>query len=428
MTTNQELSVLIGAAKFKINILGVVPLDADWDAIVNKISSRNEYEHLVIRILCESDNMLFNKAFTSDTDKVEERRNFRDLKFIRDEVSNSKNLLTLLKNSNLLNNTTIEIMHLNIPISAVEIDDKIFINYWLENLNHIYFELLPNDSMYVKIRNYIDSYFDEFIGRKYSSLPNDELLELFDHERTPRGIYPRQSFYDTDYSQLVVWALIFDREGRLLIHRRSENAKDNRSMWDKSVGGHLDIKDLDTAQAIVREVIEELYQDEIKEKTEFHKWVVTDKDIIHLGDWRPDQRGKAPFREILNFKSEWCYFKLRLPDGFQLYSPRTLSDNRTRRLRVIPEVFLFVAGDGLNDKSIQERMFSNSPFKLINLAELKNAMDKSLRSDKVEGFFENDDFPKFTPDLVNIMTGHLRDTLEEFSQFVKRYIKEGKNA
>ena len=31
--------------------------------------------------------------------------------------------------------------------------------------------------------------------------------------------------------------------------------------------------------------------------------------------------------------------------------------------------------------------------------------------------------PKFTPDLTNIMTSTVRDTLEEFSQYIKRYLK-----
>jgi hypothetical protein len=30
--------------------------------------------------------------------------------------------------------------------------------------------------------------------------------------------------------------------------------------------------------------------------------------------------------------------------------------------------------------------------------------------------------PRFTPDLTNIMTSELRDTLEEFSQHIKWYI------
>ena len=38
-----------------------------------------------------------------------------------------------------------------------------------------------------------------------------------------------------------------------------ENAKDNQGMWDKSVGGHVAINDIDTVKAVARELAEELY-------------------------------------------------------------------------------------------------------------------------------------------------------------------------
>jgi len=49
-------------------------------------------------------------------------------------------------------------------------------------------------------------------------------------------------------------------------------------------------------------------------------------------------------------------------------------------------------------------------------------MDKAQRSEDVLEFDEEFPVPKFTPDLINIMTGELRGTLEEFGQYIKSYL------
>jgi hypothetical protein len=64
----------------------------------------------------------------------------------------------------------------------------------------------------------------------------------------------------------------------------------------------------------------------------------------------------------------------------------------------------------------------NSTFKLIELSDLKAAMDKSLRGQTSPGF-DPDPIPKFSPDLVNIMTGKLRDVLDEYSLYIKKYMR-----
>jgi hypothetical protein len=318
-------------------------------------------------------------------------------------------------------NFLIEIMHLGIPISLVRVDKSLFANLWLHELVQGYEEIGSDHPWRFILERYMRTYFDPKYGRKYASEPDAELLELFDHTRTPRGIFPRSSFYDTDYSQLVVWALVFDRQGNLLIHRRDDNAKDNQGMWDKSVGGHVDFAlDIDTSRAVLREVIEELFSDEAKEKSKFFTaWSVTDDEVIYLGDWRSKQRKHHPFREIGNLTREWAFFRLR--DSQHLYSPRTLPDGRTRPLRVIADVFLFVAGPALTEENLGE--LKNSEFKLISLPDLKSVMDKALRREEVPRFDNRNAIPRFSPDLTNIMTGQLRDTLEEFSQYLKRYTK-----
>ena len=119
-----------------------------------------------------------------------------------------------------------------------------------------------------------------------------------------------------------------------------------------------------------------------------------------------------------HIRREWAFFKAS--DSPRISSPRTLLNGGIRRLQVIADVFLFVTGPAFDDESLG--VLKNSKFKLIELSELKNVMDKALRNEKVKDF-DKKQIPKFTPDLTNVMTGKLRDTLEEFSQYIKRYIK-----
>ena len=422
----EQLNEILSTAEKQVLFLGVVPIDAKWELLADKWSSKlKDNPNFKITILCESDNMLFSKSLISDTDLASKRINFQELKFIRDRTFDLKDSLLAAGTSEDVFDETyprveIEIIHLNIPVSIIQVDGRIFANLWLHELSPKFEEVKKDNQWRSHLDSYMQTFFSKDIGRKYSCKAEDESLELFDHERIPRGIYPRKSFYDTDYSQLVVWAFIFDRKGRLLIHKRKKNAKDNQEMWDKSVGGHVDFDvDFDTSQAVLREVIEELFSEEMKKsKVDLTTWAVSNEDLIYLGDWRPNRRQKYPFYELNHIRREWAFFKAS--DSPHISSPRTLPDGGIRRLQVIADVFLFLTGPAFNDESLG--ILENSKFKLIELSELKNVMDKALRNEKVKDF-DSKQIPQFTPDLTNVMTGKLRDTLEEFSQYIKRYIK-----
>jgi tetratricopeptide (TPR) repeat protein len=422
----KQLHAILSSARNYVYLLGVVALDADWPSLAKEWAARAaDNPEFEVMALCESDNMLFSKSFTYDTDVAKERRSFETLKFIRDRAIRDfpESLMAAGVQNSLIGKDgkfKIEVMHLPVPVSIIQVDDRIFASLWLHEAEDFYEEITQRNLWHSHIERYISTYFDPDSGRRYACDLDDEVLELFDHNRIPRGIYPRSSFYDTDYSQLVVWAFVFDRRGRLLIHRRADNAKDNQGMWDKSVGGHTDLTDVDTSRAVPREVIEELFSEEARQsRVDFTVWAVSDRDIIYLGEWRPDQRRHNPFREIDTFNNEWAFFRLR--DYERLYSPRTLPDGTVRRLRVIPDVFLFIAGPQLTEESLGT--LKNSTFKLVELGELKDAMDKALRGEEVPMFDSDHPVPTFTPDLINIMTGQMRDTLEEFSQYIKRYVK-----
>jgi tetratricopeptide (TPR) repeat protein len=428
----EQLSAMLQIAERQVRLLGVVALDLKWSTLASGWAKKfGDAEDFEVVVMCESDNFLFAKSFTLDTDRVKNRRSFRQLRFVRDRALD---LPVLLKEAGVSDDKMddhikVQTIHLPIPIAVVQIDGRIFANLWLHEVEDYFEEITEDHPWHSLMNNYVSTYFDPDRGRKYASHPEDELLELYDHDRIPRGIYPRASFYDTDHSQLVVWAFVFDRQGRLLIHRRSDNAKDNQGMWDKSVGGHVEFSDYHTSRAAYREVIEELFTEEPEDvRSDLKKWAISDEEVIYLGDWRPDRRKWYPFREISSFDREWAFFQLRGIEGFErLYSPRTLPNGTERRLRVIPDIFLFVAGPQLDEDFL--RKLKNSTFKLIELPELKSVMDKAIAGAEVPGFDENrfdedqiNTIPKFTPDLRNIMTGKLRDILEEFSQYIKRYI------
>lgn len=189
-------------------------------------------------------------------------------------------------------------------------------------------------------------------------------------------------------------------------------------MWDKSVGGHVDFaEDVDPSRAVVRETVEELFTDE-KTPRGFHAFRVSDEDMLYLGEWRPEKRGGYVFAELGGYESDWGFVRLR--ESQRVYTPRALADGSTRRLRVIADVFLFVAGAALSDALLAE--LKNSQYKLVELSELKSAMDVAIGGGTVPGFEAQSDTPRFTPDLTNIMTGELRDTLDEFAQYVKRFL------
>jgi tetratricopeptide (TPR) repeat protein len=426
----EQIFTLLEAAERRVRLLGVLALDLNWSQLArawaNKIRKQDDFK---VTVLCESDNLLFTKSLILDTDVVKTRRSFRKLKFARDKA------LDLIKEARLVGDQgtetimEVQIMHLPIPLAIAQIDGRIFANLWLHETEDYFEEITENHPWHSLIEGYMNTYFDPRSGRKYTSHPGDELLELYDHDRTPRGIYPRESFYDTDHSQLVVWAFVFDRRGRMLIHRRSDNAKDNQGMWDKSVGGHVEFSDHHTSRAAYREVIEELFTEEPEDvKSDLKKWAISDEEVIYLGDWRPSRRKHYPFQEIRSFEREWAFFRLRDVEGFErLYSPRMLSNATKRRLRVIPDIFLFVAGPQLNEDFLNR--LKNSTFKLIELPHLKSVMDRALSGKEVARFDENrfdpskvNAVPQFSPDLEKVMTGKMRDILEEFSQYIKTYL------
>ena len=293
-----------------------------------------------------------------------------------------------------------------------------------------YQKITNKDKNFLLINKYIESLQDPSKAGKYSAKESVEILELFDQNKVPRGIFPRDSFYNTDHYQYVIWGLVFNREGKLLIHKRGSNAKDNQNMWDKSIGGHLDLTEVKSTQdGAVRELIEELFTKENKQQSG-HKFSMLTEDpskVYFLGDWNIKSLGSTYLNQISLFEQDkkqgeenWVFYKI--PKTLEHNTPRLLPDNKGKRwLRVIVDSFIFISNTSVNDETI--KTMENSQFLLVEPSKLKTWVETGkkdiLANDDIDGNKDNYDFI-VTPDLEYIMTGQLRDIIEEVSIAIKQ--------
>lgn len=413
--TREVVTNVVSEAKERVLVVGTVPFDIEWERVFRVWAKSRSNPSM--RVRAESDNCLFAKAFATDSASAARRVTQRQLSVIRDRAVKDLPGLYADEHHGDTLDADLQVVHLEVPLSIVDADGRRFTHLSLPGLETDIKEITPEDDAWQQTEQLLEFVFADTGGGKFSAEPEAEALEIFDHDGKPRGVFPRASFYDTDYTQLVVWALILDRNGRLLIHRRADNAKDNRGMWDKSVGGHVDPEE-ETSRTVVREVIEELFVDEMKEEgLGFQPFQVKPDDVVYMGEWRPDIRGRHLFKEARQYGSRWYYVKI--PEPQLLYSPRTLPDGTVRGLRVRADVFLFVASPILDDSLLDT--LKNSVYKLIDANELKSAMDIAQAGGAVSSFDHTHTVPRFSPDLVNIMTGKLRDELQEFAELVRRY-------
>lgn len=266
--------------------------------------------------------------------------------------------------------------------------------------------------LYTQLRQYIDYLMDQDGGGKFISKPDDELIELYDLKDIPRGIYPRNAFYSTSYQRYSVWAFIFNRKGELLLQKRSPFTKDNRNLWDKSAGGHVDLTDSSTIITAKRELVEELFLPE----AEYSKYMRAELgDIVDFGEWNINKRPEKNFRQEFEGLDpvDWVVFRAAengAPMTIQRKSPRTmhiqdfdaagepiaiLNEDGTQKkmangktqyqehvetwyTRFISDVFLFIAPDDYIETQediddlmgIAEKKGAQSAHRLISVDEL----------------------------------------------------------
>lgn len=86
----------------------------------------------------------------------------------------------------------------------------------------------------------------------------EEILEVFDTEGRIVGLATRSELHnDPSRIHRAVHVLVFNKQGSLLLQKRSEKKDIAPSRWDTSVGGHVNPGE-DVHDAAVREMREEL--------------------------------------------------------------------------------------------------------------------------------------------------------------------------
>lgn len=343
-------------------------------------------------------------------------------------------------------------------VNLIKIDDIIW--YSLTTLEipslDMYQKISTDNNMYKQLVSYIKYLLDEKSGGIFLSVPGDELIELYDMYSFPRGIYPRKAFYSSEYQRYSVWGFVFNRKGELLLHKRSDFTEDNRSLWDKSIGGHVDLVDSSTIITAKRELVEEMFLPE----AEYTKYMQAQLgDIIDFGEWNIEKRAEKYFIESFNGLdiNDWVIFRATdrnergdyFPMTIRRKSPRLIhvkdrdehgnfiphtnnngeilkdARNKTRfkehketwYTRFISDVYLFIAPKDFLDSENQmnllmhnvEKKGSSSAHKLIDIKELMRDVDIN---------------PGLYTDDIIFMCNEKKWLLMEFSESIKFMFKD----
>lgn len=229
----------------------------------------------------------------------------------------------------------------------------------------------------------------------------DQLLLSYNKKREPLGIQPRDSFLNSKNAKVVVWAFVFTQERKLLLHRRKDNAKDNRGMWDKSVGGHVERSDLDSSKAIAREVAEELYTDECLGNKFVNISIVAEiiKSMKFLGEWDKNEVNLYPDETFFKYYRVNYEFSRVLINSY-----RILPNAEKVNICFFADTFVFLA-----PKLFETNKLFNSDYILIEL----NGLIKAIET----GFFPNTNIGcNPTPDLKYIINSPIWKNLIDFSE------------
>lgn len=436
-----DLQDLMESAKKKVVILGVTHLgdDFDWDHFATAISPRIGEGSLEVRIFRESDNFIYGKSLISENKAISgdiKSYSFTQLRYAYNAVieelrkkvfklcctgrpRTEEEINRLEKHKkNYKTNFSVRTMCLDIPVPAVCIDDDYYITMSLTKFfsNDRYYEKIDaNNLWYDDYVKYLQAYLEKKdCSIKYSGKAlyedeghDDEILELYDVDRVARGLYPRDCFYETNNSQLVIWDFVFSRSGKLLLHKRKWNAKDNVGMWDKSVGGHVDYSiDFDSTDAATRELVEELFNDEGALQTHgadtsFHKEDTS--KFVFLGEWNKDSRYDAPFKEIQDHPKRWFYFRL----------PKSTSIRRQSN-RVMPPIFRDQSGEEIDIVDFKSHFTKEQIIELVKGCEKYKT--KFARLDEAEIY------SKIEPVNILEMLDHVRESEKtDLLTVAKRY-------
>lgn len=436
---NLQFLDTIKNAQSKIFILGTNPIATILNAkSTTKIFANllNCHSSLTIEIFYESDTENFHQA--TNFSLSEKPTRLSSLETHKKRISGQsaydnglkgviESLFTLDSEPDSSDNRlTIKQFNLRLPINIIQVDDELYICTTLSSLSTIDdYELIDSERpLYKRVQEYIETSVRSSRARDYLSENDDELIWVYDKNAYPRGVYPRDSFYTTDYGRYVVWVFVFNRSGKMLLQRRSMATKDNRGLWDKSIGGHVDLSDSSTSMTAKRELIEEIYMPD----AEFTKYVKADiGDIIDFGELNFRKRPERHLQnELINLgKADWAMFRATSNKGKPLTIERVseriinITDTNTVVKKTIfhADIYLMMAPKGQFESASQlekeqptGELSATTERKILSVAEL-NSWVQELEQ-------RGEDKKLFTDDMLYINTVY-SDLLDEFSEFVK---------
>jgi len=462
--------------KQRLTFIGINPLVEELTSQPNVFSDMlNVHEDLVINIIYESETENFNQSLFYQKDVSTTRIDFDRLQTYRNRLlggirSKDKNstgfiedvLSAFDKDKKLAAKKRIHMFQNNLRhfVNIIFVDDVIFYSFTtldlptLEMYQRITRE--SNSILFNQLNQYIEFMLNKSAGGIYLSKHGDELIELYDNNSFPRGIFPRKAFYSTEYQRYSMWAFVFNRKGELLLHKRSKYTQDNRLLWDKSAGGHVDLRDSSTIITAKRELVEEMFLPE----AEYTKYMQAELgDIIDFGEWNINKRAEKYF--VSSFEgldeSDWVVFRATetnekgdiIPMTIRRKSPRIMhvenidqygnlipildsSQNivtdecgkikkqehiETWFTRFISDVFLFIAPKGYIDN--EEQMSS-----LLKASEQYGASSahKLISIDSLIGDVKTN--PHLYTDDIVYMCSEKKWLLLQFSEAIKYIFKE----
>lgn len=461
--TREELFKLIENAQFRIRVLGAVSFDLPYERYKKDWLERINKGELHVEIICESEPSLSYSSLISSNKRVSgEKRSYDIGTFLNKKVEPEKKIREFLSDNNCLHIEpeedsfkdflktktkeeqaeinkkrtknqfdmspfkqffSLRTCYLYIPIPVINIDNDYYITQSLTRFcSQEKFEKITEENVWFdEYQRFFYAYFDSPLGaKKYSSEittkdNKTEIIVMYNDKRQVLGQLPRDSFLGSTKVKLVIWGMLFTREGKVLIHKRGKNAKDNRDLWDKSIGGHVDLeKDVvDTVKAGAREMLEELYKIEQEAQGGHRKrenMEVNEDKPIFLGEWRPEMRYTFPFSEISSKKDEYFFFRMNYDFSKKaIDSPRLLPDGRELPVKVFTDLYVFVVPEVFSMLDLK-----NSKYLLLETHELNDSyLDGEI-------IFDGERVPfNATPDLKKIITGDLWTELNSFADYLK---------
>ena len=231
-------------------------------------------------------------------------------------------------------------------------------------------------------KEYVNSYIN-ISTLKYIDMSEEEKREE-EKKKNPKqnrmhvGLRARESFnFKKPQSMMfiknVAWALVFDHNGNLLLHRRGMNAKDNQGMWDKSVGGHIAHNDPDAIFGARREILEELYETEgfeqghaNKPKEKENAFVTKDPEKIRFfGQWKQGFYPKLNKGITLDPDEFYCF---KYNDEFLTEpqdSERKLPSGQIVSNKCFVDLFFVVTSDSFDVSSLKNSKYLLLPPSII---------------------------------------------------------------